>query len=214
LKHFYDTGDDELPDSPVHAKPSTRISYRNYILQKSESESSTPRRTSANTTPTTDDDPSSSSSPTLVDQPKLKKSQSGPNYYNSFMNSDDSDTETLKPSNRASNPRSVNIKMDCYDELETPVNNNNNNLINNNSGNAVNKGSSSNSSKLSARNVNARSNNHNGNSVISEDKVFLLEQNNEEDCGENQHYLTEEGVMLRRRPKGSTAIKRRSGNRR
>lgn len=108
-----------------------------YKLQKSESDSS------ATATP--------------VDSPQhngVARSKSGPNCYGTLSSDDESDT--LRP--HPNSARTIYLKMDCYDDLESPT---------------------------------------------SPEQL------------ENGGYMNEDGVVLRRPPKqGSTAIKRRSGNRR
>lgn len=51
----------------------------------------------------------------------INRSKSGPNWYRNHNSNDSDDSETLKPSTikRSQNfmQRSINIKMDCYDEL-------------------------------------------------------------------------------------------------
>lgn len=119
-------------------------------LQKSESSS---------TCTTAEQNKGSSSSDTIVGS--LSKSKSGPNCFRGSEVEDDSDIDdldeeaTLRPSTmrRHREPKSISIKMDCYDELEDTTN--------------------------------------------------------------STGFENEDGVVLRKPPKtGSTAIKRRSGNRR
>ncbi|XP_052869618.1 uncharacterized protein LOC128275203 [Anopheles cruzii] len=120
----------------------------------------------------------------------LLRSKSQGNYYsgNSFMDSDDdveggdeglcSGSETLKPSTRPVG--SIQIRMDCYDELESPS---------------------------SAHGVSAPMENGNGTRSVVPTSEYSTSISG--------HPVTDDGVVLRKPPKtGSTAIKRRSGNRR
>ncbi|XP_058444283.1 uncharacterized protein LOC131425965 [Malaya genurostris] len=113
----------------------------------------------------------------------LLRSKSHGNHYsgNSFMDSDDEGTETLKPSDRPQT--SIHIRMDCYDELgadgKKAENNGDVQLV-----------------------------------VVSptEDSLTSVSISTATTTGTT---TTDDGVVLRKAPKtGSTAIKRRSGNRR
>ncbi|XP_055548897.1 uncharacterized protein LOC129732243 [Wyeomyia smithii] len=112
------------------------------------------------------------------DRGLLRSKSHGNNYSgNSFMDSDDEATETLKPSNRPQT--SIRIKMDCYDELGKdgkPFENGETVVV-----------SPTDESSLT---------------TVSMSTATTVT-------------TTEDGVVLRKPPKtGSTAIKRRSGNRR
>lgn len=106
------------------------------------------------------------------DRGLLRSKSQGNNYSgNSFMDSDDEGTETLKPSDRPQT--SIHIKMDCYDELD-----------------------------------------QNG-EVISPTDESITTASFTTTTATTTTTTTDDGVVLRKPPKtGSTAIKRRSGNRR
>ncbi|XP_053682995.1 uncharacterized protein LOC128733437 [Sabethes cyaneus] len=108
------------------------------------------------------------------DRGLLRSKSHGNNYSgNSFMDSDDEATETLKPSNRPQT--SIRIKMDCYDD-KPPVEN----------GDVV--------------------------SPTTDESLTTVSMSSPTTTTVT---TTEDGVVLRKPPKtGSTAIKRRSGNRR
>lgn len=111
----------------------------------------------------------------------INRSKSGPNWYrNNTSGSDDS--ETLKPSTikRSQNFRSINIKMDCYDELSDRPEAN---------------GDSISSAVTTVTPTDSITNTSNLYPVLFDDD-------------------DEEEVVLRRKKTGSTAIKRRSGNKR
>lgn len=110
------------------------------------------------------------------DRGLLRSKSHGNNYSgNSFMDSDDEGTETLRPSDRPQT--SIHIKMDCYDELDQTKSINGEEVI-----------SPTDESITTASFTTTTTT-----TVTSDD----------------------EGVVLRKPPKtGSTAIKRRSGNRR
>lgn len=152
---------------------SSSSASRNYNLQKSES-------TATNSTITGDKKSSSTDDDTWTPDRGLIRSKSGPNFSGqSYIDSDDSDTNTntLKPSDRA--PRSVSIRMNCYNDEEL-------NGIGNDDDNMVSSTSSTSATTTS-----------------------------DADYPPN-HYVNEDGVVMRKPPPktGSTAIKRRSGNRR
>lgn len=112
------------------------------------------------------------------DRGLLRSKSQGNNYSgNSFMDSDDEGTDTLKASDRPQT--SIHIKMDCYDELDQ---------------------------------------NQNGNiEVVSptDESITTASLSTTTIVTTTATTTTEDGVVLRKPPKtGSTAIKRRSGNRR
>uniref|UniRef100_A0A182SER3 Ras-associating domain-containing protein n=1 Tax=Anopheles maculatus TaxID=74869 RepID=A0A182SER3_9DIPT len=122
----------------------------------------------------------------------LLRSKSQGNHYsgNSLMDSDADDdsgggtgTETLKPSDKTT---SIHIRMDCYDELESPS---------------------------SAR---AATPSEDGDiTAVTTTTVTTTTLPSEYSTSISGHPVTDDGVVLRKPPKtGSTAIKRRSGNRR
>ncbi|XP_053678432.1 uncharacterized protein LOC128728810 [Anopheles nili] len=113
----------------------------------------------------------------------LLRSKSQSNHYsgNSFMDSDAEDdaagSETLRPSDKP--PSSIHIRMDCYDELESPSS--------------------------------ARVTPSEPTTTLATTTTATSEYSN----SVSGYPVTEDGVILRKPPKtGSTAIKRRSGNRR
>uniref|UniRef100_A0A182INJ1 Uncharacterized protein n=1 Tax=Anopheles atroparvus TaxID=41427 RepID=A0A182INJ1_ANOAO len=123
----------------------------------------------------------------------LLRSKSQGNHYsgNSFMDSDDGDgdagSETLKPSARQA--ASIHIRMDCYDELE--------------------------SASSSAARALGPPTDGGGESAASAPNPAPLTTPSEYSTSITGHAVTDDGVVLRKPPKtGSTAIKRRSGNRR
>ncbi|XP_040173290.1 uncharacterized protein LOC120905980 [Anopheles arabiensis] len=133
----------------------------------------------------------------------LLRSKSQGNHYsgNSFMDSDVDDDSggggsggtgsgTLKPSDKP--PSSIHIRMDCYDELESPS-----------SGQAI---TPSEDGELTA--VTATM-------LTTTTTATATTQPSEYSTSISGHPVTDDGVVLRKPPKtGSTAIKRRSGNRR
>lgn len=132
-----------------------------------------------------DDDKSLSVSERIIN-----RSKSGPNWYRNNNSNDSDDSETLKPSTikrSQLSPRSFNIKMDCYDELSQRNGTN---------------GDSSVSSALSTVTTTATDSITTNSSHLYHDSLY-------------DEYDEEDGlVVLRRKKTGSTAIKRRSGNRR
>lgn len=145
-------------------------SQSNYALKKS--------GTAATVTSTSNDDSFTST------ENSINRSKSGPNWYrdinrNNGVDSDE-DTGTLKPS--TIKKRSINIKMDCYDEISNGVSSN-----------------SADSTTLTSP-------------TSPQDGEYLYynppgDDDNEDDMNE--------GIVVLRKPKsGSTAIKRRSGNKR
>ncbi|XP_065090446.1 uncharacterized protein Rassf [Ochlerotatus camptorhynchus] len=110
------------------------------------------------------------------DRGLLRSKSHGNNYSgNSFMDSDDEGTETLRPSDRPQT--SITIKMDCYDELD-------------------------------------QNKSINGEEVISPTDESITTASFTTSTTTTVT-TDDEGVVLRKPPKtGSTAIKRRSGNRR
>uniref|UniRef100_A0A182QYB4 Ras-associating domain-containing protein n=1 Tax=Anopheles farauti TaxID=69004 RepID=A0A182QYB4_9DIPT len=134
----------------------------------------------------------------------LLRSKSQSNHYsgNSFMDSDvedDDDTtttnggagsDTLKPSTKP--PASIHIRMDCYDELESP------------SSARITPGSEETGPSLTT-----------ATSLTTTATTATTTHPSEYSTSISGHPVTEDGVVLRKPPKtGSTAIKRRSGNRR
>lgn len=112
----------------------------------------------------------------------INRSKSGPNWYrNNASGSDDS--ETLKPSTikRSQNLRSINIKMDCYDELSDRHEGNGDSI------------SSAVTTVTPTDSITTTSNLY----------PVLFDDDDEEEV-----------VVLRKKKTGSTAIKRRSGNKR
>uniref|UniRef100_A0A182PW01 Ras-associating domain-containing protein n=1 Tax=Anopheles epiroticus TaxID=199890 RepID=A0A182PW01_9DIPT len=128
----------------------------------------------------------------------LLRSKSQSNHYsgNSFMDSDVDDesgtgggtgSETLKPSDKP--PSSIHIRMDCYDELESPS-----------SAQGI---TASEDGELTAV------------TTTTLTTATTVSHPSEYSTSISGHPVTEDGVVLRKPPKtGSTAIKRRSGNRR
>uniref|UniRef100_A0A182JZS5 LIM zinc-binding domain-containing protein n=1 Tax=Anopheles christyi TaxID=43041 RepID=A0A182JZS5_9DIPT len=128
----------------------------------------------------------------------LLRSKSQGNHYsgNSFMDSDVDDdsgggggtgSETLKPSDKPQS--SIHIRMDCYDELESPSS-------------AVGF-TPSEDGELTAV------------TATTLTTTTATTQPSEYSTSISGHPVTDDGVVLRKPPKtGSTAIKRRSGNRR
>lgn len=116
----------------------------------------------------------------------INRSKSGPNWYlnGDQMNSDD----TLKPSTIKRNQQEkINIEMDCYDDLQSPTSmNTSTNVISSSSANGTTEDSADTET------------------LRAEYESAHLYHDSEQN---------ENGVVLRR-PKGSTAIKRRSGNKR
>lgn len=162
----YQTLKDEKSDStPVR---------RNYAVKKS---------CSAAISPTSDD----TSSYASMESTSINRSKSGPNWYRDNNSSNghydvdsDEDTPTLKPS--TIKKRSIQIKMDCYDELSNGVS----------------------STSGSSSTLTTPSSPHN-------DEYLYYEPPGDDD-NENDDDV---GVVVLRKPKtGSTAIKRRSGNKR
>lgn len=105
------------------------------------------------------------------------RSKSGPNWYRNHATHDfdsDESSATLKPS--TIKKQSLNIKMDCYDEIG---------------------------------NGNSSSNTTSGTSPTLPSMTY-----NDDDDDNDDHDLNECVVVLRKPKTGSTAIKRRSGNRR
>ncbi|XP_049535139.1 uncharacterized protein LOC125950838 [Anopheles darlingi] len=127
-----------------------------------------------------------------ADRGLLRSRSAGQQYSgNSFVDSDEDekdtdesigvDSETMKPSVRTSN--SIQIQMDCYDELE--------------------------SSRWSNRQAGREC------VVHSAELSVASTVSSEYSTKINDQAITDDGVVLRKPPKtGSTAIKRRSGNRR
>uniref|UniRef100_A0A182W535 Ras-associating domain-containing protein n=1 Tax=Anopheles minimus TaxID=112268 RepID=A0A182W535_9DIPT len=122
----------------------------------------------------------------------LLRSKSQGNHYsgNSMMDSDGDEesvgagSETLKPSDKP--PGSIHIRMDCYDELESPS---------------------------SARGV--TSSEDGDVTAVTTTTATTTTLPSEYSTSISGHPVTDDGVVLRKPPKtGSTAIKRRSGNRR
>lgn len=113
------------------------------------------------------------------DRGLLRSKSQGNNYSgNSFMDSDDEGTETLKASDRPQT--SIHIKMDCYDELDQQ-----DHLVN---GDATSP---------------------------TDDSLTTVSFTTTTATTTATTTTTDDGVVLRKPPKtGSTAIKRRSGNRR
>lgn len=110
------------------------------------------------------------------DRGLLRSKSHGNNYYsgNSFMDSDDEGTDTLKASERPQT--SIHIKMDCYDELGD-------------------------------RKANGE--------VVSPTDDSITTVSMTTTTATTTDTTTDDGVVLRKPPRtGSTAIKRRSGNRR
>lgn len=148
----------------------------NYVLKKSGS--------AAVTSPLEEREASAAS------ERNINRSKSGPNWYRNNNSNDSDDSETLKPSTikRSQNlsPRSINIRMDCYDELSDR-----------NGTNGDNSASSALPTSISiTESTTANSSN------LYHDSLY-------------DDYDEEDGlVVLRRKKTGSTAIKRRSGNKR
>lgn len=148
-------------------------SHGNYALRKSGS---------AAVTSTSDD------STVTTSESSINRSKSGPNWYRnngngSYEFDSDDDTPTLKPS--TIKKRSINIKMDCYDELSNGV-----------------TSTSADSSTTHTTQTSPTSPNNN-------DEYLYYNPLNDDDNDDDV------GVVVLRKPKaGSTAIKRRSGNKR
>lgn len=117
----------------------------------------------------------------------INRSKSGPNWYRNNNSNDSDDSETLKPSTikRSQNPlkKSINIKMDCYDEISDR------------------NGTNGNSTSSTVTTVTATESSATNTNDLYHDPLY-------DDDDE------EEVVVLRKKKTGSTAIKRRSGNRR
>lgn len=152
------------------------VSNRSYALKKSDS----------TTVSSTSDDASFASA-----ESNINRSRSGPNWYRNGNSSrsttydvdSDEDTPTLRPS--TIKKRSINIKMDCYDELSNGVN------------------------STSCDSTTATSTQTTTTPTSPQDEEFLYYSPTGD--GEDDDV----GVVVLRKPKaGSTAIKRRSGNKR
>lgn len=151
---------------------SSNSNHSNYALKKSGSAAISPS------------DISSSSENGIIN-----RSKSGPNWYrnHNIHNDDDDDsddgTATLKPS--TIKKRSINIKMDCYDEI----------------GNGVSSTTSGASTTLTTP-------------TSPHNEEYLVYNPLNDDDLEDEIDLNEGVVVLRKPKAGSTAIKRRSGNKR
>lgn len=119
----------------------------------------------------------------------LNRSKSGPNWFESNNFSDSENCETLKPSTIRKNHEIYNIKMDCYnDEFDLAVNG----LTI-----AATTPTTPTTPSTTTTTTNTDTNSQSSHGVSCDD------------CNRN-----EDGVVLRRPKTGSTAIKRRSGNKR
>lgn len=140
---------------------------------------------------------SESDSLNLTDN-SINRSKSGPNWYHNINgNESDDSSDTLKPSTIKKNTsaRSIHIKMDCYDELS--LNNGSNNLS---------KSSSSSGGTTTTLTTPTSPNNN---------VEYLRYDNPPGDDDDNDGVSDGAGVVVLRKAKtGSTAIKRRSGNKR
>lgn len=189
----YQTLASALDPSRIH--DTLLLSNKNYALQKSESASS-------RVTMTSEDDNTSSSSSYWTDY-GVNRSKSGPNwYYNKSQeqkqkfdgdcNDDDSENcDTLKPSTMLrKNVEKINIRMNCYDDDKAS-----------NCGNS----SATDTTVTNTNNTNADEDDAGG-PYDNHHHHHQREMHEPENNGD--------GVVLRRPKTGSTAIKRRSGNKR
>lgn len=163
-----------------------QIGSRNYLLQKSGSASSR----------------IISSEHENWMEKGLNRSKSGPNWFENNNFSDSDNCETLKPSTIRKNHEIYNIKMDCYnDEFDAAGLSDGLLAVNGITDEATTPTTPTTPSTTTATTASAATNT--GTNSQSSHGVSC------DDCNRN-----EDGVVLRRPKTGSTAIKRRSGNKR
>lgn len=122
----------------------------------------------------------------------LNRSKSGPNWFESNNSGDSDNCETLKPSTIRKNHEIYNIKMDCYnDECDAAGDG----LL---AVNGITNETTTPTTPTTPSTTTATTTTTNSSHGVS--------------CDECNH--NEDGVVLRRPKTGSTAIKRRSGNKR
>lgn len=142
----------------------------------------------------------------------LNRSKSGPNWFENLNSSDSEYCDTLKPSTIRKNQEKYNIRMDCYGENEEQQRSTAATMASSNS-----FGSSCEHGQLSIGSTLTTPTTETSCSMSVVDTSETISSNTGathgpgcEDC--NCH--EDGGVVLRRHKTGSTAIKRRSGNKR